>query len=768
MCARRRTSRTIPSSSALDPVVADCDDWIKDFASEVERMLGSMLGSVDSDTYNDPVVPEHLERLVDFVVAREEMKRAHVRQHRLGSATSRNGDVIPGYPDGAIPKVLKMLRGAARHFNAADRGTGDVTLPSDINQRYMIALDSILGIRQGRVRANGAVGRDRVGFVRDRFDLETSPNPFYVNSTTIKQDEEGEYVTTTHEGVEFVDGMGTAMTAMMVVTSARRAFDECLGHQLPDESHFERFSVSDRGRLADPADPASRLVSVRNENDDKELFFVNFENLRGADGDSRASRGDFYARESDRAFLRFCEVYFEMFLEALRESRRREEALARETFERVQGRYYDMQALREAAYDAATSRSRQKSSIANSSSALLRELQKKKNACASSYEEVDAVAEANQRDLLEEEAREARRASHAARLAERAAEAKREKQRLKKQAKKRREQEEKEEQEKIEEAKKQATREAARERRDARDAAARAAAEKEEKAKEAADTRRRRDDSARAAAEAKPSSSSSSWPLDRTEGLLGPTAVGQTAVGETSEPRRPSVPTRVFLSLLMRNHAVVERWRSSSNPGCVSCGARVPERHGNRCAIPFAACDAASPDDALRALQAPEDGRRRLSPFTENDALARTFAGLGRARRRRSDAICRVGAAGAGAGARAGAAPPASDAWTSAPSSDAWTSARVPLAAVAGDAWREKTQTRGRGEEGARVHHLLRHGSGRGPISRRRLRLVRVQSPDAPFVSATVEGHTARLQRAVLCLRHRDRLTVSPGKTTLV
>ena len=377
-------------------------------------MLGSMLGSVDSDTYNDPVVPEHLERLVDFVVAREEMKRAHVRQHRLGSATSRNGDVIPGYPDGAIPKVLKMLRGAARHFNAADRGTGDVTLPSDINQRYMIALDSILGIRQGRVRANGAVGRDRVGFVRDRFDLETSPNPFYVNSTTIKQDEEGEYVTTTHEGVEFVDGMGTAMTAMMVVTFARRAFDECLGHQLPDESHFERFGVSDRGRLADPADPASRLVSVRNENDDKELFFVNFENLRGADGDSRASRGDFYARESDRAFLRFCEVYFEMFLEALRESRRREEALARETFERVQGRYYDMQALREAAYDAATSRSRQKSSIANSSSALLRELQKKKNACASSYEEVDAVAEANQRDLLEEEAREARRASRRA------------------------------------------------------------------------------------------------------------------------------------------------------------------------------------------------------------------------------------------------------------------------------------------------------------------------------------------------------------------
>ena len=450
---------------------------------------------------------------MDFVVAREEMKRAHVRQHRLGSTMSRNGDIIPGYPDGAIPKVLKMLRGAARHFNAADRyGTGDVTLPSDINQRYMIALDSILGIRQGRVRANGEVDRDRVGFVRDRFDLETSPNPFYVNSTTR---------TITDKGEEYVDGMGTAMTAMMVVMFAWRAFDECLGHQLPDESHFERFGVSDRGRLADPADPASRLVSVRNENDDKELFFVNFENLRGADGDSRASRGDFYARESDRAFLRFCEVYFEMFLEALRESRRREEALARETLARVQGRYDDMQALREAAYDAATSRSRQKSSIANSSSALLRELQKKKNACALSYEEVDAVAEANQRDLLEEEAREARRASHAARIAERAAEAKREKQRLKKQAKKRREQEEKEEQEKIEEAKKQATREAARERRDARDAAARAAAEKEEKEKEAADTRRRRDDSARAAAEAKPSSSSSSWPLDRTEGLLG-------------------------------------------------------------------------------------------------------------------------------------------------------------------------------------------------------------------------------------------------------
>ena len=135
---------------ALDPVVADCDDWIKDFASEVERMLGSMLGSVDSDTYNDPVVPEHLERLVDFVVAREEMK-ARAR----APTPSRVGDVekrrrytrLSRWCD---PKVLKMLRGAARHFNAADRGTGDVTLPSDINQRYMIALDSILGIRQGR------------------------------------------------------------------------------------------------------------------------------------------------------------------------------------------------------------------------------------------------------------------------------------------------------------------------------------------------------------------------------------------------------------------------------------------------------------------------------------------------------------------------------------------------------------------------------------------------------------------------------------------
>ena len=270
---------------------------------------------------------------------------------------------------------------------------------------------------------------------------------------------------------------------------------------------------------------------------------------------------------------------------------------------------------------------------------------------------MDAVAEANQRDLLEEEAREARRASHAARLAERAAEAKREKQRLKKQAKKRREQEEKEEQEKIEEAKKQATREGGerKKRRERRAARTSGAAEKEEKAKEAADTRRRRDDSARAAAEAKPSSSSSSWPLDRTEGLLGPTAVGQTAVGETPEPRRPSVPTRVFLSLLMRNHAVVERWRSSSNPGCVSCGARVPERHGNRCAIPLAACDAASPDDALRALQAPEDGRRscRPSPKTTRWRAPSAAAGARPAAKKRRD-LSR-GAAGAGAGARAGA-----------------------------------------------------------------------------------------------------------------
>ena len=110
----------------------------------------------------------------------------------------------------------------------------------------------------------------------------------------------------------------------------------------------------------------------------------------------------------------------------------------------------------------------------------------------------------------------------------------------------------------------------------------------------------------------------------------------------------------------MRNHAVVERWRSSSNPGCVSCGARVPERHGNRCAIPLAACDAASPDDALRALQAPEDGRRRLSPFTENDALARRLRGAGArpAAKKRRDLSrgCRRRPRGAGARAGAGAA----------------------------------------------------------------------------------------------------------------
>ena len=91
------------SASALDPVVADCDDWIKDFASEVERMLGSMLGSVDSDTYNDPVVPEHLERLVDFVVAREEMNFSRKKiSNTVSGRDVENGDVIPGYPDGAI------------------------------------------------------------------------------------------------------------------------------------------------------------------------------------------------------------------------------------------------------------------------------------------------------------------------------------------------------------------------------------------------------------------------------------------------------------------------------------------------------------------------------------------------------------------------------------------------------------------------------------------------------------------------------------------
>ena len=123
-------------------------------------------------------------------MAREEMKRAHARQHCLGSKLSSDDSV--NATSVALPELLEVLRDGACDFNAADRdGTGDVALPSDINENMMLALDSILGIRQGRVRPNGEVARDRVGSVRARFNLETSPNPFYVSFTKTQIGEYG-------------------------------------------------------------------------------------------------------------------------------------------------------------------------------------------------------------------------------------------------------------------------------------------------------------------------------------------------------------------------------------------------------------------------------------------------------------------------------------------------------------------------------------------------------------------------------------------------
>ena len=338
------------------------------------------------------------------------------------------------------------------------------------------------------------------------------------------------------------------------------------------------------------------------------------------------------ASSSHLAFKRFCEVYFDALHEALRETRRRAEAFARDVLRRTQPSYDAMRSVREEAYDAMTRRTSRERDFSKTSASHLRDKKAKAKACSVSYPEVEAIAEANQRDLLEEEERDARRLFYKERLAARALEAKREKQRMKKKAKKKREQEEREtEQARVqaELVKKEAEKEKRRLEAEAKEKEAlrRSAAEEAEREKNAENARRKAEEKV-SAKKAKEKAAAGVAAAAPNNGAGASSSRGSPPGPGSSQTTVHKVPLRVFLTYVMRNHAVCERWRRTPNPGCVSCAARLPERHKETCAVPFAKCDASTPNDALRALQ---EDRSTSTPFAderERDALERAFAGL--------------------------------------------------------------------------------------------------------------------------------------------
>jgi hypothetical protein len=296
-----------------------------------------------------------------------------------------------------------------------------------------------------------------------------------------------------------------------------------------------------------------------------------------------------------------------------------------------------MRSVREEAYDAMTRRTSRERDFSKTSASHLRDKKAKAKACSVSYPEVEAIAEANQRDLLEEEERDARRLFYKERLAARALEAKREKQRMKKKAKKKREQEEREtEQARVqaELVKKEAEKEKRRLEAEAKEKEAlrRSAAEEAEREKNAENAARRKAEekvSAKKAKEAQRSAEKAAAGVAAAapnNGAGASSSRGSRTGPGSSQTTVHKVPLRVFLTYVMRNHAVCERWRRTPNPGCVSCAARLPERHKETCAVPFAKCDASTPNDALRALQ---EDRSTSTPFAderERDALERRVA----------------------------------------------------------------------------------------------------------------------------------------------
>jgi hypothetical protein len=324
------------------------------------------------------------------------------------------------------------------------------------------------------VLKDGTLSRAAPAAPEARFSLATSTNPFFVDK---RSERFGKCL------------MGTLLAL------ASSAFDESPGHQLPDESRLERFRFD--GDLSDVGDSvASRFISVRNPDDDDEDAPSSHVTFVAVPSNETSLVEVGSASSSDLAFKRFCEVYFDALHEALRETRRRAEAFARDVLRRTQPSYDAMRSVREEAYDAMTRRTSRERDFSKTSASHLRDKKAKAKACSVSYPEVEAIAEANQRDLLEEEERDARRLFYKERLAARALEAKREKQRMKKKAKKKREQEEREtEQARVqaELAKKEAEKEKRRLEAEAKEKEAlrRSAAEEAERLKNAENARRK-------------------------------------------------------------------------------------------------------------------------------------------------------------------------------------------------------------------------------------------------------------------------------------
>jgi hypothetical protein len=607
------------SETEANTSYASCDNWHDFFGSELTPAFGDAEGQIPTKIAcvlgaDERTPPKNFETVVDFVVAREALIRA-----KMNSAP-----LTPDDDRGSWIRLVVDLFETARDLDTKDRdGSGVVRLPDGLTQDRAEILNCICAIRQGRVMKDGTLsGRRRPPPRRG--------SPWRRRRTLSSW---------TKEASRFVKCLMGTLLAL-----ASSAFDESPGHQLPDESRLERFRFD--GDLSDVGDSvASRFISVRNPDEDDDEW-----------PSSRATRVTFVAvplndtsrvvevgsaSSSHLAFKRFCEVYFDALHEALRETRRRAEAFARDVLRTTQPSYDAMRSVREEAYDAMTRRTSRERDFSKTSASHLRDKKAKAKACSVSYPEVEAIAEANQRDLLEEEERDARRLFYKERLAARALEAKREKQRMKKKAKKKREQEEREtEQARVqaELAKKEAEKEKRRQQAEAKEKEAlrRAAAEEAEREKNAENARRKAEEkvSAKKAKEAQRSAEKAAAGVAAAapnDGAGASSSRGsRTGPGSSQTTVRKVVPLRVFLTYVMRNHAVCERWRRTPNPGCVSCAARLPERHKETCAVPFAACDASTPNDALRALQE-DPGTEEKTPFADErgrDALERAFAGL--------------------------------------------------------------------------------------------------------------------------------------------
>ena len=604
------------SETEANTSYASCDNWHDFFGSELTPAFGDAEGQIPTKIAcvlgaDERTPPKNFETVVDFVVAREALIRA-----KMNSAP-----LTPDDDQGSWIRLVVDLFETARDLDTKDRdGSGVVRLPADLTQDRAQILNCICAIRQGRVMKDGTLAAPAAP--EARFSLATSTNPFFVDKRSDR----------------FVKCLMGTLLAL-----ASRAFDESPGHQLPDESRLERFRFD--GDLSDVGDSvASRFISVRNPDEDDDewpssrVTRVTFVAVPSYDTSRVVEVGS--ASSSHLAFKRFCEVYFDALHEALRETRRRAEAFARDVLRTTQPSYDAMRSVREEAYDAMTRRTSRERDFSKTSASHLRDKKAKAKACSVSYPEVEAIAEANQRDLLEEEERDARRLFYKERLAARALEAKREKQRMKKKAKKKREQEEREtEQARVqaELAKKEAEKEKRRQQAEAKEKEAlrRAAAEEAEREKNAENARRKAEEkvSAKKAKEAQRSAEKAAAGVAAAAPNNGAGASSsrgsRTTPGSSQTPQVPErVPLRVFLTYVMRNHAVCERWRRTPNPGCVSCAARLPERHKETCAVPFAECDASTPNDALRALQ---EDPGTSTPFADErgrDALERAFAGL--------------------------------------------------------------------------------------------------------------------------------------------